>query len=377
MRKSLTIIGIILSTILLAVLAVVTAVRIKNLGTKPVAPSAPESKPAAVETVPPDTAVPEVADCKKTFTAAELPVTITCKKKESHRNDSRNTAGHYYVDTASLIKEGDTVSKGEIIVFGIHPSPQNVTKAVTYTDVLPQSLTYMDNDAGCQYNAGMRTLTCNDINTNSGKYFRAKIADNASGTITNTAKVKAGDDPESTCSATLKVASTPSTSPSPSPSVTPTATSTPGPSSLCEYLQADKAGGSAPLTVKYSGKGFDPVRVKGFRFHFGDGEKREFFGSFTSSQVQEVEYTYRSAGKYKAYLEIMDDGDHWKTRPECEVTISVDGTSTPSPTTTKTVIAKEPTPTEAQLLEAGIKIPTLGGIIIGFLLISFGVALVF
>lgn len=55
-------------------------------------------------------------------------------------------------------------------------------------------------------------------------------------------------------------------------------------------------------------------------------------------------------------------------------------TNAPVPTNTITVtqkIVSEPTPTEAQLPSAGIKLPTLFGIIAGFLLISIGLAFVF
>jgi hypothetical protein len=494
MKKSLTIIGIILSTTLLAILSVATAIRIRNLGTQPVSPNAPSSKPAAQETVPPEDAVPEVGACKKTFTVAEQPKALGCKEKRAYRDDSRNKAGTYYLD--KLIPNGGTVSKGEKIVFYVVPESLGIGETVTVTDVLPTSVKYLDGDKSCTYKASNRTVTCQRLNRSVA--FRVEVEDDAEGTITNTAKVqgenglesscsisltvkppqdlgciakkaykddsrnRAGNyyleneiknngevkkgevvvfsvdvmdaktqtitdilpegvdlidydknctytaatrtlvceltddlieeekiriafrakitkDPEttltntakvqvegtsSTCSIALKVATEP-----------PGPTSTPGPGSYCDYLQANKAGGPSPLTVKFSGKGYDPTRVKGFRFHFGDGEKREFFGSFSSSQVQEVEYTYQSKGKYEAYLEIMDDGDHWKTRPECEVTITVDGGTTPAPSVTKTIT--KVSPTEMELPEAGIKIPTLGGIIIGFFLISLGAALVF
>jgi len=165
---------------------------------------------------------------------------------------------------------------------------------------------------------------------------------------------------------------------------TPTPTSIPGPSgeSYCDYLFADPANGSGPLTVQFSGKGYDTARIKGFRFTFGDGEKKEVLNvSYSSSHIEAVSHTYNNNGIYKAVLEILDDGDHWKTRSECEKTITVSGkvtypTPTPKPTTVARV-TQEPVPTEVQLPVAGIKIPTLGGIIAGFLLISLGIALVF
>lgn len=55
-------------------------------------------------------------------------------------------------------------------------------------------------------------------------------------------------------------------------------------------------------------------------------------------------------------------------------------TNAPAPTNTITTTQKTvsvPTPTEVQLPSAGIRIPTLGGIIAGFLLISIGLAFVF
>lgn len=241
MKKTLTISVLIIATVALAVISVLTAIRIREMGTRPVAPSVPESKPKAV---------------------AELPEEIT-------------------------------------------PAP-----------VCQTSLT-----------------------------------------------IEVESSPTPTATGTL------SPSPTPTTTTTPGPTNTPMPGPYCDYLHADKAGGAAPLTVKFEGKGYDPTRVKGFRFTFGDGEEKEFFGSFTSSQAQEVSHTYSSAGTYKAVLEIMDDGDHWHTRPECEATIVVTGEGV--------TVTEGPSPTEVTLPEAGIKIPTLGGIILGFLLISLGAALVF
>lgn len=275
MKKNLTLIIIVGVTIILAVLSVVTALKLKQLGTQPVAPSAPESKPKA-QTGP--TATPFIPDI--------TPAVSACKA------------------TFSVIPSSS-------------PTPG------------------------------------------------------------------------------------PSTTPSPGPSSTPPpgATSTPVPPTstpvppgepYCDYLTADKTAGLIPLTVVFKGKGFDRTRVKGFRFTFGDGEKKEFFGTFNSNYVQEVSHTYTKVGVFTATLEIMDDGDHWRTRTECQVIITVGenqamATSTPKPTSVAgatstpkpTAIASEPSPTVIELPSAGIKVPTLIGIIAGFLLISLGAALVF
>jgi hypothetical protein len=247
MKKNLTIVGIILLTVILAVLSVVTALRIKEMGTRPVAPSVPESKPEAVDVGPPD---------------GLTPATI-CQKSLSVTEEITGT-----------------------------PTPTTTTTPTP--------------------------------------------------TVTGT----------------------------PTPTTTPSPTPTGGPSSMCEYLHADKTSGSPPLTVNFEGKGFDPTRVKGFRFTFGDGEKKEVFGSFTSDHIEKVSHTYAQTSTYKAKLEILDDGDHWKTRPECEVTVKTGE----GPTATEVA---EATPTETTLPVAGLKIPTLAGILAGFLLISLGAALVF
>lgn len=55
-------------------------------------------------------------------------------------------------------------------------------------------------------------------------------------------------------------------------------------------------------------------------------------------------------------------------------TSTVKPTSTPRPTAEPT---PEPTPTEIELPKAGLKIPTIGGLFGGFLLLAIGLALVF
>lgn len=162
----------------------------------------------------------------------------------------------------------------------------------------------------------------------------------------------------------------------------PTTTLIPG-QSYCNYLQADKTSGAIPLTINFRGNGVDTTRVKGFRFSFGDGEKWETLGSYTSSHVQEASHNYTKAGTYIAVLEILDNGDRWRTRDECRSTIIVSTRQLPSPTSppvatsTPRLIAKAPTPTEVILPKAGIEFPTLGSILTGLLLISIGLMVIF
>lgn len=169
---------------------------------------------------------------------------------------------------------------------------------------------------------------------------------------------------------------TPTLTPIP-PTSTPFPTSTPMPSneSFCDYIAANPVSGQAPLTVSFSGKGYDKTRVKAYRFTFGDGENKLFEGSFTSDHIQTVQHTYQNAGDYIAQLEIMDDGDHWRTRNECKVALTATQQVVSRPPTI--IPLNEPTPTNAQLPAAGITLPSLGGILAGFLLVSLCLIFVF
>lgn len=290
MKKNLVIIGIIILTIVLGVVSVLTALKLKELGTRPIAPSVPESKPEAQEGIPADL-VP-APGCRLTFSVGTVLPTPT-----------------------GTIRLTPTVTRG--------PTP---------------------------------TVTSRPI-------------------VTPTGTIRPTNTPFPTPTGTLVPTSTPVPSSTPVPGL-----------SRCEYLQADKTTGSIPLTVHFKGKGTDPIRIKGFRFSYGDGTSKEFLGSFTSDQIQEVDHVYNEGGNFTALLETLDDSDHWQTREECQVKITVSGVQpTPTkgtfkelqPTPTKTLIAKVPTPTEAALPQAGLKVPTLGGIFAGFLLISLGIVLIF
>lgn len=179
-----------------------------------------------------------------------------------------------------------------------------------------------------------------------------------------------GNLPSPTPTVTINLTPTPT----PTEGVTPTPTGTPVPGeSGCDYLSADKTSGNLPLSVTFKGKGSDTNKLKGYRFTFGDGENKELLGSFLSSHVQEVSHTYTKSGTFQVVLEILDNGDHWKTRNECKLTITTTGQPSPTPSRT----TEGPTPTEIVLPEAGLKIPTMGGLVFGFLLISLGIAFVF
>ena len=352
MKKSLTIVGIIILTVILAVLSVVTALRIKEMGTRPIAPSAPESKPKAVDVGPPDDLTP-AAVCLKSLSVTEeitgtptpTPEVPSCQSLEGYEKGS---SPH----SLANLSVGDTVMFDNQVTM-----PEGLVGAgfrIAISKASGEDLTSFP----CSGTACGSFV----IPANAGDSFKAR-------TVLFPVVAPGSEPPLSTletvddCEITFQLRGVPSSTPTPTP--------TGAPGSMCEYLQADKTSGSAPLAVNFEGKGFDPTRVKGFRFTFGDGDKKEVFGSFSSDHIEKISHTYSGTNTYKAKLEILDDGDHWKTRPECEVTIKTTGEG-PTPTE-----VSQATPTEPTLPVAGLKIPTLAGILAGFLLISLGAALVF
>lgn len=107
---------------------------------------------------------------------------------------------------------------------------------------------------------------------------------------------------------------------------TPTNTLTPAPteilgSSYCVKLEVSITSGTVPLAVRFAGEGYDSAGgVKKYRFHFDDGTPS---AEINSSWVDHV---YQSSGDYYPWLEILDQGDHWRTRTECTVHVRVGST---------------------------------------------------
>ena len=366
MKKKFTIIGIILATIILAVVAVLTAIKIRDMGTRPVAPSAPESKPGAQGTLP----VEPSASCKVAFLAEALTPTPTstpmptpttqpgcdsvCQVSSQCPTGFTCSVGHCRM--TECVGETDCICPGVTPTLTPTPIPA-CNNTCSDNKVCPSDLECINGNCrnlGCitKTDCNCPNPVCNDTCTT-----KSNCPSDLNCIDGHCRMTECKDETDCTC-----------------PPAIPN-------EPYCDYLSADPTSGSGPLTVLFAGKGYDPARVKGFRFTFGDGEKKEVLNvSYSSSHIETLSHSYTKNGIYKAVLEILDDGDHWRTRSECEQTITVksSGTTTTSqPTTVIKRVTVEPTPTEVQLPVAGIKIPTLGGILAGFLLISLGIALVF
>ncbi len=154
---------------------------------------------------------------------------LDCLYKKVYKDDSRNRAGFYYLeneitDTASLVD-------GQTMVYSVGTKNYGTLSAsdVVITDVLSSSLTYVDADNGCSYEASSRKVTCT-IGALAGgvetaRSIRVRIGAASSTSIENTAEVYSTNGQRDTCSLRVDVAGKVIV-PSPTPRATTTTTTT-------------------------------------------------------------------------------------------------------------------------------------------------------
>lgn len=121
--------------------------------------------------------------------------------------------------------------------------------------------------------------------------------------------------------------------PTPTPTITPTPTSTPTPTphdededeSRCVGLSASPSNGTAPLTVKFTGSGFDKNgEIKEYEFNFGDASG--FQPQAWKQESSEAAHRYENPGKYIASLKVKDQAGIWRDgEDDCKVEIDVNG----------------------------------------------------
>ena len=120
---------------------------------------------------------------------------------------------------------------------------------------------------------------------------------------------------------------TPTSTPTPTPTATPTPTPTPGdePDSSCSTLSASPADGTAPLTVRFNGSGFDEDgKIKKYRFDFGDASGGQ--PQAWEQEGSEAYHRYEFAGTYRAKLTVQDSRNNWRdSEDNCTIEIKVDG----------------------------------------------------
>lgn len=125
---------------------------------------------------------------------------------------------------------------------------------------------------------------------------------------------------------------TPTLTPTPTatPTITPTLTVTPTPheeeSARCVGISASPTEGSAPLTVHFTGSGFDKNgSILEYEFDFGDASG--FQSQVWRQKESGAAHRYENAGTYIASLRVKDQGGTWRNgSDDCKVTIKVGST---------------------------------------------------
>lgn len=145
---------------------------------------------------------------------------------------------------------------------------------------------------------------------------------------------------------------TPTVTPSPTPQ--PSATPTPGPepeNPRCVGLSASPTEGSAPLTVHFTGSGFDKNGpILEYEFNFGDTSG--FQPQVWKQKESEAAHRYEYAGTYIASLKVKDQGGTWRDgNDDCKIKITVNS---------KPTVLSTSTPDE--LPSAGVSVIALAGL---------------
>ncbi|OGM19478.1 hypothetical protein A2685_00710 [Candidatus Woesebacteria bacterium RIFCSPHIGHO2_01_FULL_37_10] len=148
---------------------------------------------------------------------------------------------------------------------------------------------------------------------------------------------------------------TPTQSPTPTLTPTPTLSPTPGPepeNPKCVGLSASPKEGTAPLTVKFTGSGFDKNGpILEYEFNFGDASGGQ--SQVWKQKESEAAHRYDSSGEFIASLKVKDQGGTWRDgNDDCKVRIKVN--SQPQ------VLGKA---TPEKLPEAGASVAFFGSIV--------------
>lgn len=147
---------------------------------------------------------------------------LDCVAKRMYMDDSRNRAGFYY--TEQEITDTNTLQDGQTIVYSViaKNTGGNSVPDTTVTDTLSNTLTYVDGDTGCTYDASSRVVTCTigalSAGSEASRSFRARVNTMGITSVANTAEVASTNGQRDSCSvvidATGKVVVPPSTPPS-------------------------------------------------------------------------------------------------------------------------------------------------------------------
>ncbi len=206
-KRQLVLSGLILVTLVLGALTLFTVYRLNQLGTKPIAPTAPESKPAASEG----------NQCTTTFAVAPSlcnePCTddnqctqgLFCDQQSStcrlQDNPTSTTCELNPEADLSLTKTASNTQPaiGEQTTFTItvtNSGPDQAT-GVSVEDLIPTGLSYISSTASQgSYNNTTGIWDIGAIDANASVTLEITVTVNQEGTVSNTAQVKTSDQPD-------------------------------------------------------------------------------------------------------------------------------------------------------------------------------------
>jgi len=222
-KNKLVTIAVVVGTLILAGIAIFTAIRLYKTRQQAVAPNVPESEPEAAIRAKID------PNCSLTFalvTPTPPPGSASCDNKVAYRNDPTNTAGSYKL--SEIINPDDTVNPGEIVVFKVSVNVSATNSGIIQlVDDLGKNLTFLDSSE-CVYGTVVPgKLACVLTPGQTGAIYRVTVSESFNGVIENTASVTGDDQVATTCSTNFTVGTVSTPTPTPTGTQTPTVTPTP------------------------------------------------------------------------------------------------------------------------------------------------------
>jgi hypothetical protein len=277
-NKKKTILMILITVLMvgLGAVAVITALRLRQLADQPVAPTAPQSQPRA--------AIPEAEFCTTAFTVAQSTCdgwcdddsdcstgyvcyvadgetagvcraettdcdladqdnacacpaadVVTCRTKLAYRDHANNTPGNYVYGNSGInldelrIDNNEVVSPGEKFVYAITVGIATQSGTVVITDNLPSEVDYVDSIEECTMTNHRVVCDFDEVEFPQVAYIRVQAKSNivANTSIRNRAEVVDGHANDSVCENVVQVAVGPTPTPTPTPTPAPDATPTP------------------------------------------------------------------------------------------------------------------------------------------------------
>lgn len=190
--------------------------------TNPVKTPTPSTTPSTTPSATPSTPASATPTPSPNLSAE-----LDCVVKRAYEDDSRNTAGTYYLNNE--IVDTNTLSNGDTIVYNIVVENRGdaAVSDTTIDDVLSSNLTFVDASSGCNYDSASRKVSCAigslPANTETSKSIRVKIAVAGTASINNRADVYSTNGQRDICELKVTATGVIEQPPSPVPSTLPEA----------------------------------------------------------------------------------------------------------------------------------------------------------